>query len=154
MKRKETKDNLITTNRKAHHDYTVIDTVEAGISLLGSEVKSCVAKEVSISEAYCVIRGGQVVMLKSTIAPYLNSTYMNHEKDRERVLLLHKRQIRKLKAEVDKSGMTLIPLDMHLSDNGKIKITVGLCKGRNAVDKRQAMKKDEAKSVIREAKRR
>ena len=153
-KKKNEADRMITVNRKARHDYTVIETVEAGISLLGSEVKSCVAKEVSISEAYCVVRGGQVVMLQSTIAPYANSTYMNHDKNRERVLLLHKREIRKLKSEVDKNGMTIVPLDMHFSEKGKIKVVIGLCRGRNSVDKRHAMRKREVSRELDSLKRR
>ena len=149
MKRKETKDNIITTNHKARHDYTVVETFEAGISLVGSEVKSCVAKEVSISEAYCIVRGGEMFMLQSMIAQYTNSSYMNHDKNRERRLLLHKRQIRKLKAEVEKNGMTIIPLDMHVAENGKIKLLIGLCRGKKHFDKREAIKKRDTNLEIR-----
>lgn len=148
-KQKEKKDNMITVNRKARHDYTVVETFEAGISLVGSEVKSCVAKEVSISEAYCIVRGGEVFMLQSMIAQYTNSSYMNHDKNRERRLLLHKRQIRKLKAEVEKNGMTIIPLDMHVAENGKIKLLIGLCRGKKHFDKREAIKKRDTNLEIR-----
>lgn len=153
MKSKEHKDNIITVNRKARHDYNVVETFEAGISLVGSEVKSCVAKEVSISEAYCVVRNGEVIMVQSMIAQYANSSYMNHDKNRERRLLLHKRQIRKLKSEVEKKGMTIIPLDMHVADNGRIKLTIGLCKGKNAVDKRETMRRRDTERETRDLKR-
>jgi SsrA-binding protein len=141
MKKKEHTDNIITINRKARHDYTVVETFEAGISLVGSEVKSCVAKEVSISEAYCVVRNGEVFMLQSMIAQYANSSYMNHDKSRDRRLLLHKKQIRKLHSEVEKNGMTIIPLDMHIAENGRIKLMIGLCRGRKHADKRDAIRK-------------
>lgn len=143
--KKQEKTKIITTNRKANHDYFIVETYEAGIALVGSEVKSCVAKEVSISEAYCVIRNGEVILVNSMIAQYANSSYLNHDKNRERRLLMHKRQIRKLKSEVEKNGMTIVPLDMHVSENGKIKVTVGLCRGKNAIDKRQSIKERETK---------
>ena len=127
----------------------MVETFEAGISLLGSEVKSCIAKELSVSEAYCVIRNGECIMLRSSIAPYLNSSYMNHDKDRERKLLLHKRQIRKIKSEVEKNGMTIIPLDVHVAPNGKIKVLIGLCRGKNAIDKRQSIKERETKLELK-----
>ena len=146
--KKEPAHRIITVNRKARHDYSVIETFEAGISLAGSEVKSCVAKEVSISEAYCVIRGGDCILVQSTIAPYANSSYMNHDSKRDRVLLLHKRQIRKLKSEVEKNGMAIIPLDMHIASNGRIKVLIGLCRGRNAIDKRHAMRERDAERDI------
>jgi SsrA-binding protein len=150
MKKKNDKgERILTTNRKARHDYSVIETIEAGISLLGSEVKSCVAKEVSISEAYCVIRGGECVMLQSSISTYSNSSYMNHDVKRERVLLLHKKQIRKLKQEVEKNGMTIVPLDMHIAENGRIKVEIGLCRGKNAIDKRQSIKERETKLELK-----
>ena len=150
MKKKNDKgERILTTNRKARHDYSVIETIEAGISLLGSEVKSCIAKEVSISEAYCVIRGGECVMLQSSISTYSNSSHMNHDAKRERVLLLHKRQIRKLKQEVEKNGMTIVPLDMHIAENGRIKVEIGLCRGKNAIDKRQSIRERETKLELK-----
>ena len=149
MKKEKKEEKIITVNRKARHDYTVVEAFEAGISLVGSEVKSCVAKEVSISEAYCIVRGGEVFMLQSMIAQYTNSSYMNHDKNRERRLLLHKRQIRKLKAEVEKNGMTIIPLDMHVAENGKIKLLIGLCRGKKHFDKREAIKKRDTNLEIR-----
>ena len=149
MKKEKKEAKIITVNRKARHDYTVVEAFEAGISLVGSEVKSCVAKEVSISEAYCIVRGGEVFMLQSMIAQYTNSSYMNHDKNRERRLLLHKRQIRKLKAEVEKNGMTIIPLDMHVAENGKIKLLIGLCRGKKHFDKREAIKKRDTNLEIR-----
>ena len=148
-KKNDNGERILTTNRKARYNYSIIETIEAGIVLLGSEVKSCVAKEVSISEAYCVIRGGECVMLQSSIATYSNSSYMNHDVKRDRVLLLHKRQIRKLKSEVEKNGMTIVPLDMHVAQNGKIKILIGLCRGKNAIDKRQSIKEREMKLELK-----
>lgn len=149
MKKHHDGNIVITMNRKARHDYHVVETFEAGIALVGSEVKSCVAKEVSISEAYCVVRNGEVVMLNSMIAPYSQSSYMNHDKNRERKLLLHKRQIRKLKSEVEKNGMTIVPLDMHIAENGRIKVEIGLCRGKNAIDKRQSIKECETKLELK-----
>lgn len=142
-------ERILTTNRKARYNYSIIETIEAGISLLGSEVKSCVAKEVSISEAYCVIRGGECVMLQSSISAYSNSSYMNHDIKRDRVLLLHKKQIWKLKQEVEKNGMTIVPLDMHIAKNGRIKVEIGLCRGKNVIDKRQSIKERETKLELK-----
>lgn len=146
---KTTESGMITVNRKARHDYTVIETIEAGISLLGSEVKSCVAKEVSIAEAYCVVNDGDVNLVHSTIASYTNSSYMNHDKNRARRLLLHKRQIRKLKIDSERKGMTIIPLDMHFSENGKIKVLIGICKGKNQSDKRNFLKERESEMELK-----
>lgn len=140
---KTTENRMITVNRKVRHDYAIVETMEAGISLLGSEVKSCVAKEVSIAEAYCVIEDGNVNLVHSTIASNANSSYMNHDKNRVRRLLLHKRQISKLKMDSERKGMTIIPLDMHFSENGKIKLLIGICKGKNQYDKRNSLKERE-----------
>lgn len=148
-KKNDNGERILTTNRKARYNYSIIETIEAGISLLGSEVKSCVAKEVSISEAYCVIRGGECVMLQSSISAYSNSSYMNHDIKRDRVLLLHKKQIWKLKQEVEKNGMTIVPLDMHIAKNGRIKVEIGLCRGKNVIDKRQSIKERETKLELK-----
>lgn len=146
---KTTENRTITVNRKARHDYVIIETMEAGISLLGSEVKSCVAKEVSISESYCTINDGDVNLVHSTIASYANSSYMNHDKNRVRRLLLHKRQIRKLKVDSERKGMTIIPLDMHFSEKGKIKVLIGICKGKNQHDKRNSLKERDSEMELK-----
>lgn len=140
---------VITVNRKARHDYTVVETFEAGICLVGSEVKSCIAKQVSIAEAYCVVRDGELFMRGASIAEYANSSVFNHEKVRDRKLLMHRRQILRLKSEVERNGMTIVPLDMHLSERGRIKVSIGLCRGRNTVDKREHVRERETNLELR-----
>lgn len=136
-------------NRKARFNYTFIDNYEAGIMLLGSEVKSLREGKGNISEAYIIIENDEVYILNMYIAKYNESSYMNHDEYRKRKLLLHKRQILSMKKELQGTGMTIIPVSLYLS-KGKFKIEIALSKGKKDYDKRQSIKERELKRSIKE----
>lgn len=130
----------IITNKKAFHDYFVEERFEAGISLLGWEVKAIRAGRANIKEAYVVIREGEVYIFGMHITPLAEaSTHVNPDPIRTRKLLLHSRQINKLIGLVERSGYTLMPLDLHFQ-KGRIKLEIGLAKGKKQHDKREAEK--------------
>lgn len=141
---------VIARNRKASHDYEIVDVLECGIVLLGSEVKSIRAHKISLDEAFVSIENDEVWLLKCDIAPYAYANIMNHEPRRKRKLLLHHREIQRLKKETEPKGMTLIPLDVHLR-KGRIKVTIGIARGRKQYDKRQMIRERETAREIREA---
>lgn len=139
--------NDLVSNRKAFHDYEIIETYEAGMILLGSEVKSLKAHSGSLQDAYVIISGRDVILKNCSIAPYAQAAMFGHEERRDRKLLLHKREIGKLiKASQDK-GMTIIPLAIYLS-KGFIKVKIAIARGKRAYDKRAAIKEREAKKAI------
>lgn len=141
---------IIVRNRKARHDYEITATLEVGISLLGSEVKSMRDGKVNISDAYAEISNGEVLLKNLHISPYKMSSENNHDPLRVRRLLLHKREIRKLKAKTEQKGMTLIPLSIYLK--GKIfKIELALAIGRKKYDKRDVIAKADAARKIQTA---
>lgn len=130
----------ITNNRKANFEYTILDKFEAGLVLQGTEVKSARANKVNLKGSYISIVDGEAFLIDCHIAEYENGTYNNHESSRTRKLLLHKREIRKLAAEVKEKGLTIVPLSMYFL-NGKVKIEIGLAKGKKLHDKRESLKK-------------
>ncbi len=141
---------IIVRNRKAWHDYEITATLEAGISLLGSEVKSLRDGKVNISDAYAEISDGEVLLKNLHISPYKMSAENNHNPLRVRRLLLHKREIRKLKAKTEQKGMTLIPLSIYLK--GKVfKIELSLAIGRRKYDKREVIAKADAARKMQSA---
>ncbi len=129
----------IANNRKAFHDYEVLEQVEAGIVLKGTEVKSLRNGEVSFADAHARVKGGEVWLHDLHIAPYANASFENHEPLRKRKLLLHKREIRTLKGKLDRQGLTLVPLELYFR-RGFAKVRLGICKGKKKADKRQAMR--------------
>lgn len=133
---------LVAQNRKARHDYTIEDTVEAGIMLLGTEVKSLRLGRGNIAEAYAGRKGDteEIWLYNFYIPEYGPARHFTHEPRRPRKLLLHKREIAKLLAAVSREGMTLVPLNVHFNDRGIAKITLGLAVGKKTVDKRQSIK--------------
>lgn len=133
---------LVAQNRKARHDYTIEDTVEAGIMLLGTEVKSLRLGRGNIAEAYAGRKGDaeEIWLYNFYIPEYGPARHFTHEPRRPRKLLLHKREIRKLLAAISREGMTLVPLNVHFNDRGIAKITLGVAVGKKTVDKRQAIK--------------
>lgn len=141
-KKKQTNDAL-ATNRKARHDYEVLETYEAGIELVGTEVKSCRAGHISLQEAYAQVENGQVWLYQMTIDPYTFGNRFNHDPRRDRRLLLHKAEIVKLTQQTAQKGLTLIPLRVYLK-HGFVKVQLGLCKGKNVVDKRDTLKRKTA----------
>jgi len=133
---------VIAQNRKARHNYTVLDTLECGIILVGSEVKSLRVGKVSLEEAYGRMREGEVWLVGCDIAEYVEANQFNHEPKRPRKLLLHRREIRRFAAQAYEKGLTLVPLKMYFK-GGLAKVLLGICRGRQKYDKREAMKKAE-----------
>ncbi|MCO6449790.1 MAG: SsrA-binding protein SmpB [Caldilineales bacterium] len=129
---------VVATNRKAYHDYEVVESIEAGIVLTGTEIKSIRAGKVNLRDGFAVIRDGEVWLLNVHIAPYTHGNRENHEPRRERKLLLHRREIERLFAKVQERGWTLAPLNMHLRRN-RAKVELGLVRGKRQYDKRQAI---------------
>lgn len=145
---------VLVRNRKARHEYFVEETVEAGIELRGSEIKSLRAAAASIGEAWAAVEGGQMFLFNMQINEYPQATCWNHEPKRTRRLLLHRREIVKLGEAVREQGYTLLPLEIYLKQ-GRAKVLLGLCRGKKLYDKRQAEReRDEAREVDRELQRR
>ena len=142
---------LIASNRAARHNYSIDDTFEAGIVLLGSEVKSMRESQVQIADAFARIRNGEVWLEGVHVAPYTFAIgFGAHDPDRPRKLLLHRDEIRRLKAKVDQERVSLVPLSLYFRD-GKVKVEVGVGKGRAKADKRQAIaERDAAREAERE----
>ena len=147
----EKKDELITVarNKKAYHDYFVVESYEAGIELFGTEVKSVRQGKVNLKDAWCSIDDGEIYVQGMHISPYEFGNIFNRDPLRKRKLLMHKREINKLFGETKQQGYTLIPLSAYFK-KGKLKIQVGLCKGKKNYDKREAIA---AKDAKREAER-
>lgn len=149
-KQVKTKGAPIATNRKAWRNYNVLEKFEAGISLLGSEVKSLRAHNADLSSGFAAIENGEVILHDVHIYPYEYSHQLNHEPRRPRRLLLHKHEIKKLFSKVTLKGHTLIPLSLYFNRRGKIKVEIGLCQGKHFADKRDALRR---KSIDRETAR-
>jgi SsrA-binding protein len=130
----------IARNRRARHDYQILDTWEAGIVLTGSEVKSLRNGKANISDAYGIVTEGEVQLLNLHISPYEQASYFNHEPTRTRKLLLHKREIRRMIGAVERQGLTLVPLELYFK-RGKVKVVIGLGRGKKLYDKRADEKK-------------
>ena len=142
----------ICQNKRAFHDYQVLEKLQAGISLTGTEVKSCRNAGMSLAQAYIAIDGkGSAQLIGSNIAPYAMGSYNNHVPTRQRQLLLHKKEIRKLKRATEAKGLTIIPLDAYFDDRGHIKLSIGLCRGKNLQDKREALKEQMDKREVERA---
>ncbi len=134
---------VIASNRRAFHDYHVLDRIEAGIQLSGTEVKSIRAGHITLTGGYAYVEGGNAYLCHINIAPYECGNRFNHEPERRRLLLLHRKQIDKLQAQVEQSGHTLVPLECHWK-RGHVKVELGICKGKQFADKREAIKRKEA----------
>jgi len=140
----------IAENRKARHDFHIVERVEAGIALTGTEVKSLRDGGGNLREAYAQLRGGEVFLVGANIAPYAQGNLQNHEPTRDRKLLLHRREIEQLGVKVSQRGMTLVPLSMYLRD-GRVKLELGLARGKEGVDKRHAIADRDARRQIERA---
>ena len=132
---------VVAENRKARFNYAIEDTVEAGISLTGTEVKSIRSGKSTIAESYADPRAGEIWLVNANIPEYLQANRFNHEPRRPRKLLLHKRQINKLIGAVEREGMTLIPLKLYFNEQGRAKLELALAKGKKLHDKRETEKK-------------
>ena len=141
---------IIAQNKKAYHDYFVEEKYEAGIELFGTEVKSIRAGKVNVKESYCDIKDGEVFVLGMHISPYEQGNVFNKDPLRPKRLLLHKREILKLFGLVAQKGYTLVPLQVYLK-NSRVKVEIGLCRGKKLYDKRDDMARNDAKRDMERA---
>jgi len=151
--REHDNERLISQNRRARHDYEVLDTMECGIVLVGSEVKSLRAGKISLEEAYGRMKGGEVWLIGCDIPEYREANRFNHEPKRPRKLLLHRREIAKFASKAYETGYTLVPLKMYFK-GGLAKVLLGICRGRKLHDKREKLKKQSVQRDIQRAMRR
>ena len=133
-------DRFVAQNRRARHDFHILDTLEAGLTLVGSEVKSLRQGLASIQEAFAREVDGEIFLVNAFIPEYAGANRFNHEPKRPRKLLLHKRQVTKLMGQVKRDGVTLVPLSVYFNDKGRAKLELGLAKGKNKADKRESDK--------------
>jgi len=140
----------IATNRKARHDYHIEDTIEAGLVLTGSEIKSIRAGQVNLRDAYAALRDEELWLLNAHIAPYQQASYDNHEPRRPRKLLLHRREINRLIGKLQEKGLTLVPLKIYLRDSWA-KVELGLARGKRQYDKRQSLRERDDRRKIERA---
>ena len=140
---------VVASNRRARHDFEILETVEAGIALLGPEVKSLRAGKANLSDAYASVREGEVFLVGAHISPYTHGNRFNHDPERPRKLLMHKREIKRLYGKSREKGFSLIPLKMYFKD-GRVKVEIGLGKGKRAYDKREVLRQ---KTIEREVER-
>ncbi len=146
--------NSLAENRKARHDYFVEETIEAGIELVGTEVKSIRNGKCNLKDCYADIKSGEIFILNMHISPYEQGNIFNVDPLRERKLLLHKEQIGRLAGLVSRDGYTLVPLSLYLK-NGRVKVALGICKGKKNYDKRDSMlEKAHKRDIEREMKNR
>ena len=147
---REKAQRVIADNRKARHDYHILETYEAGVALLGTEVKAIREGRVNLRDSYARTEGGEVWMLNVHISPYSHRGYADHAETRQRKLLLHRHEIRKLIGRIAEKGMTLVPLQMYFK-NGRVKVLVGLARGKQAHDKRETIRRREVDRETRAA---
>ena len=146
-------EKTIAKNRRAFHDYEILETYEAGIELTGTEVRSLRENNCQLTDCFALIRNGEVWLNNVHISPYSNGSIFNPDPDRRRKLLLHKKQIRYLDAKVAEKGLAIVPLKMYFNEDGRVKVELGLCKGKKNYDKRDAIAKRDAKREMDRAMR-
>lgn len=140
---------LIATNRKARRDYTILEKMEAGIVLVGTEVKSLREGQANLQDSYATVDDEELYLHNAHISPYSKGNQFNHEPKRTRKLLMHAREIKRLIGKVQEKGLTLIPLTMYFNDNGKVKVELGLGRGKKLHDKRREIAERDAKREMR-----
>lgn len=149
---KGTDNKVLAQNRKANHDYTILDTIEAGLVLTGTEIKSVRQARMNLKDGYCSFKNGEAFLVGVHISPFEQGNIFNHDLLRTRKLLLHKKQIQMLEQEVRQAGNTVVPLKVYIK-NGFAKLLIGIAKGKKNYDKREALKqKDIKRDVQRELK--
>ena len=141
---------VVAVNKKARNDYDILETYEAGIELKGTEVKSLREGSVSFKDSFCKVKGGEIFLINLHIAPYKHAGVFNHDPERPRKLLLHKREIKRLAGKVQEEGVTIIPLKIYFNDRGIAKVEIAVAKGRKKYDKREKIKKKEIERRLRE----
>lgn len=147
---REKAQRVVADNRKARHDYHILETYEAGVALLGTEVKAIREGRVNLRDSYARTDGGEVWMVNVHISSYSHRGYADHAEMRQRKLLLHRHEIRKLIGRTAEKGLTLVPLQMYFK-NGRIKVLVGLARGKQAHDKRETIRRREVDRETRSA---
>ena len=147
----ENSKKVIARNKKASHEYSILDTLECGIVLTGTEIKSIRMGKVSIQDAYCQVKNNTLNIYNMHIAKYDLGNIFNHQETRDRVLLAHKKEIRKLAQKTVLEGLTIVPLTVYLS-TGLVKIEISLCKGKKNYDKRQSIKEKDIKRDLEKSK--
>lgn len=152
MEKKE--NNTVVTNKKAYHDYFVLEKYEAGIELFGTEIKSIRAGRVNLKDSFCSVDDGEMFVIGMHISPYEMGNRFNRDPLRKKKLLLHKKEIMKLFGESQQQGLSIVPLELYIK-NGRAKLSIGLCKGKKLYDKRAVQaKKDANRTIEREFKER
>ncbi|MBR4103130.1 MAG: SsrA-binding protein SmpB [Thermoguttaceae bacterium] len=144
-------ERVVSENRKARHDYDVLESLECGIELVGSEVKSLRCGTVSLAECYARVKKDEVFLVNCDIPEYIDASRFNHKRKRDRKLLLHRREIERFAKRALEKGLTLVPLKLYFK-NGRAKLLVGLCRGKQNYDKRQALKKADVERGLRQMK--
>jgi SsrA-binding protein len=141
---------VIAENRKARHDYHVLDTFESGVALLGTEVKAIREGRINLRDSFARVENGEVWMLNVHISPYSHRGYASHSEMRQRKLLLHRHEIRRLVGQTKEKGLTLVPLEMYFK-NGRVKVLLALARGKQAHDKRETIRRREVERETRAA---
>jgi SsrA-binding protein len=145
---------LVAKNKKAFFNYEIIETFEAGVSLVGSEVKSIREGRISLKESYAEIKKGEIFLVNCHISPYDAANRFNHDPLRARKLLLHRREIKRLTGKIKERGLTLVPTKVLINDKGKVKVEIALAKGKRAYQKREAIReRDRDREMEAELKR-
>jgi SsrA-binding protein len=145
-------DRVVTQNRRAFHDYFIEEQLEAGIALTGSEIKSIRDGKITIGEAYVRVSGDELWLVGAHIPPFTHGGYANHDPDRIRKLLVHRRQIADLREATERKGLTIVPLRVRIKD-GRAKVDIGVARGKKLYDKRQSEKERDAKRAMQQAAR-
>jgi SsrA-binding protein len=146
------RDRVVATNRRARHEYEILETLEAGLVLRGTEVKSLRDGQVNFKDSYATVRNGEAWLRGCHISPYSHGTDANHEPERDRKLLLHKREITKIAGKSAEKGLTVVPLKIYFKQ-GRIKIEIGLARGKKLHDKRAALRERETQREMDKAAR-
>ena len=151
-KGRDDEEKILATNRKAFFNYEILERAEAGVSLRGTEVKSIREGGLNFRDSYVEFRGGELFLVGCRVGPYSHGNLLNHPEERDRKLLLHKREILKLGGKATEKGLTLVPLRSYFK-NGRIKIEIGLARGKKAHDKRETIKRKDIERETRQAMR-
>ncbi|MBZ5494776.1 MAG: SsrA-binding protein SmpB [Acidobacteriia bacterium] len=150
MEKKTSGEKLVASNKKAFHDYFVLERLEAGIALLGTEVKSIREGRINLKDSYAIVKDGEPVLLNCHISPYSHGNRQNHDPTRTRKLLLHHKEIRKLIGKTQEKGLTLVPLRVYLT-RGRVKVELGVARGKKEYDKRETERRKEVDRETRAA---
>ena len=149
--RSMTNGGISIRNKRAHFEYHILDTYVAGIQLLGTEIKSIRQGKADINDAFCAFLGDQLYVRNMQIAEYSHGSFYNHEAKRDRVLLLHKKELKKLRTRLEEKGFTIVPLKIFTTERGFAKLEIGLAQGKKLFDKRESLKERDAQMEMKRA---